>query len=73
MKKDIDSVRKVLKSNYIDYPDLYTYLYENVGEFKSPGDAILSIGDHLRYNSSHTVREINFVHMVVGMIKGGIV
>ena len=73
IKKDIESVRKVLKSNYIDYPDLYTYLYENVGEFKSPGDAILSIGDHLRYNSSHTIKEINFVHMVVGMIKGGVV
>ena len=72
-KKDIETVRKTLKSNYIDYPDLYSYLYENVGEFNSPGDAILSIGQHLMWDSTVAIKEINFMHMVIEMMKKGVV
>ena len=68
LRGDIDTVRKELKSNYIDYPSLYKYFYENVGEFKEPGGAILAIGEHLKYNRDYPIKEINFIHMVVNML-----
>jgi len=69
----IESIRKILRSNYIEYVELYGYLYENVGEFKSPGDAILEIGDHMRYHGYVALKEVNFIHMVVKMFKEGII
>lgn len=68
IKKDVDTIRNLLRSNYIDYRGLYEYLYENAGAFASPGGAILEIGDHLRWNRSHANKEINFMHMVFRMI-----
>lgn len=68
VKQDVENVRKELKSNYIDYPDLYKYLYENAGEFKEPGGAILLIGEHLNRNTFYPIKEINFMHMFVQMI-----
>jgi len=47
---------------------LYKYFYENVGEFKEPGGAILSIGEHLKDNRDYPIKEICFIHMVVNMI-----
>jgi len=68
LKQDVENVRKELKSNYIDFPDLYKYLYENAGEFKEPGGAILLIGEHLHRNTFYPIKEINFMHMFVQMI-----
>lgn len=68
LKQDIENVRKELKSNYIDYPDLFKYLYENVGEFKEPGGAILLIGEHLNRNTFYPIKEINFMQMFAQMI-----
>jgi len=68
LRKDVEMVRKLLRSNYIDYPSLYEYLYNNAGMFKEPGGAILLIGDHLANDSSVAIKEINFMHMVVQMI-----
>lgn len=65
----LENVRKILRSNYIDYNELYNYLYENVGVFKKPGEAIIEIGDHLRYNNYVAIKEINFIHMLVKMMK----
>ena len=68
--KDVDSVRKLLKSNYVNYKHLYEYLYEQVFDtetFKLPGDAIIQIGDHLRYDETTCNAEINFMHMVFFM------
>ena len=67
-EKNIEKVREILKSNYIIYPQLYEYLFENIGEFASPGGAILSIGDHLRYDNMVANKEINFIHMVADMV-----
>lgn len=66
--KDLDKIRIDLRSNHIDYVALYEYLYENAGAFKSPGGAILSIGDHLRWHKEHANKEINFMHMVMQMM-----
>jgi len=66
--KNIEGVRKALKSNYIDYVELYKYLYENVGEFKEPGGAILLIGQHLVWDGIVAIKEINFMHMVIEMV-----
>lgn len=66
---DIEGVRKNLRSNAIDYTSLYKFLYENAGEFKSPGDAIIEIGDHLVNDNIVAIKEINFMHMVMKMMK----
>lgn len=70
-KKDVDTVRKILKSNYINYTALYEYLYNNCGEFKEPGGAIILIGDHLVTDANVAIKEINFMHMIVqGILRG---
>ena len=68
LKQDVENVRKELKSNYIDYPDLYKFLYENAGEFKEPGGAILLVGEHLNRHTFYPIKEINFMQMFVQMI-----
>ena len=73
IRKDIDMVRKLLRSNYIDYPALYEFLYTNAGTFKEPGGAILTIGDHLVNDTNIAIKEINFMHMVVQMIWNKVV
>jgi DNA polymerase III delta prime subunit len=72
-RKDLDEIRKTLRSNFISYPDLYAYLFENVGDFKSPGDGILAIGEALRWDSLVAIKEINFMTMVMDILKRGIV
>jgi DNA polymerase III delta prime subunit len=67
-EKDIEKVRGIIKANYIIYPQLYEYLYDNAGEFTSPGGAILSIGEHLFRDSTIANKEVNFIHMVVEMM-----
>jgi DNA polymerase III delta prime subunit len=68
MKKDIEQVREELRSNFIPYEHLYEYLYDNAGEFKQPGAAILLIGKYLYQNTTIANKEINFMTMVVDMI-----
>jgi len=71
--KDVEELRKELRANYIDYPDLYAYFYENAGEFKSPGKAILEIGEHLFRHTRYPIPEINFMRMIMSMIYQQIV
>lgn len=68
LKQDIENVREELRSNYIPYEHLYEYLYNNAGEFKEPGGAILNIGRFLYQDSTIANKEINFMTMVVNMI-----
>jgi DNA polymerase III delta prime subunit len=68
LKQDIEQVRVELKSNFIPYEHLYEYLYDNAGEFKQPGAAILLIGKYLYQDSTVANREINFMSMVMEMI-----
>lgn len=70
---NIEEVRKEIKSNYIDYNLLFKYFYDNSGRFKEPGGAILTIGDHLRWNRTYPIPEINFMHMIVNMIYENII
>jgi len=72
-KKDIDSVRKHIKNNPIDYDELYQLLFEKVGEFKSPGDAIIEIGEALYRNSIVAIKEINLMAMLMKMYKNGVI
>ena len=67
---NLEGLRKTLKSNVIDYAGLYEFLFENVGDFSSPGDAIIEIGEHLYRNDSMAIKEINFIHMIIKMMKG---
>lgn len=69
LKKDIEKVREELKSNYIPYPELYEYLYENAGRFKQPGVAIIEIGEFLYRDTTIPIKEVNFMTMVVSMIE----
>jgi replication factor C small subunit len=68
LEKDLDGVREELKSNYIPYPELYQFLYENAGEFKEPGGAILGIGKHLFQDTTISIKEVNFMTMFVDFI-----
>ena len=72
-RKDLDEIRKILRSTWISYPDLYAFLFDNVGVFNSPGDAILSIGEALRWDSLVAIKEINFMTMVVDMSKRNLI
>ena len=71
--KNLEGIREELRSNYIPYPELYEHLYENAGEFKQPGSAIMKIGEHLYRDQSYVIKEINFMHMVVGMFYDKVV
>lgn len=71
--QDVESIRNLLRSNFVDYDQLYEYLYENLGEFSSPGGAILEIGDHARWSKDVANKEINFMHMVFKMIWGKVI
>ena len=68
LAKDIEGVRSELRSNYIPYDELYSFLYENAGEFKQPGAAILLIGQFLYQDTTVAIKEINFMTMIVNMI-----
>jgi DNA polymerase III delta prime subunit len=72
INKDVDGVREELKSNYIPYPELYGYLYENAGKFKKPNSVIM-IGEALRWDSLVAIKEVNFMAMYCDMIVNGVV
>lgn len=71
--KEVDDVRKEIRANYVDYPDLYYYFYENAGKFKQPGAAILLIGKYLFQHHTIAVPEINFMAMVMDFIYGKVI
>jgi len=70
---DMEGLRKNLRSNFIAYTELYAFLYENIGTFKTPGEAIIEIADHLRWHNDVANKEINFMHMVMKMAKSGVI
>jgi len=73
LKKDVEETRRILRSNVMNYTELYKHLFDNAGEFKSPGHAILLIGEAHRWDGMVAIREINFMHMVFKMIEAGAV
>ena len=68
---DVDSIRKMIRSNAIDYAGLYRYVYENCNMFKSPGDMIISAGEYLYRDSIVAIKEVNFMAMVIKCMKNG--
>lgn len=72
-EKNLGGLRTELRSNAINYSMLYKYLFDSINDFRSPGDGIILIGEHsYRDVSLHqNLKEINFVCMVVKMIKNG--
>jgi len=69
LNKDLDEIRKKLRSNPIDFPSLYNFIYENVSSFSSPGDVIIEISEHLYRDNTVAIKEINFIGMVTKLIK----
>jgi DNA polymerase III delta prime subunit len=75
---DPGKVRKVLRSNPIDYTKLYEYLYElimksdNDDIFKNDAQAILIISEYFYRDNFVSIKEINFMGMYVKMIMEGI-
>lgn len=70
-EKDLNNIRITLRSNTVNYPDLYNYIFDNVSDFKSPGDMIIEIGRHLYQDSVVSIKEINFMAMVAKGMKHG--
>ena len=72
---DPEQVRKILKSNNVFYPALYDFLYnkimENENVFSDDAEMILLIAEHLHRDTTHSIKEINFMHMVFKALKGG--
>ena len=71
--KDPNKLREVLRSNAVRYPDLYEYLYNNIGEFNDVGNAVILIGEHLYRDSTVSIKEINFMSFVMKMIKDKVI
>lgn len=72
-ERDLDGIRKTLRSNTINYNELYQYFFDNVGDMKSPGDAIIEVADALYRDSIVAIKEINFLGLVMKLIKKGII
>ena len=70
-KSDLDGIRKTLRSNTINYVELYQFLFDNVGDMKSPGDAIIEIADALYKDSIVAIKEINAIACILKLLKRG--
>lgn len=74
MKKgDLESIRKSLRSNSINYPDLYQFLFNEVGVFQSPGDMIIEIGEALYRDGIVAIKEVNFMAFVARCLKKSVI
>lgn len=66
---DLEDIRKILRTSPINYNQLYHYLFDNIGEFTSPGDMIITIGEYLYKHNIVSIKEINFMAMAAYCIK----
>lgn len=66
---DIEQIRKTLRSEGVDYPALYNYLYEKAPETNAPGDFVIAIGEYLYRDSFVAIKEINFMAFYFEMLK----
>jgi len=71
--KDVDGIRKILRTESVDYNELYNFLYEKAPESKSPGDFIISIGEYMYRDSFVAIKEINFMAFFFEMMKKGVI
>lgn len=71
-EQEIDGIRKTLRSEGVDYTELFNYLYEKAPETKSPGDFVISIGEYMYRDSFVAIKEINFMAFFFEMLKKGV-
>jgi len=74
--KDPSKVRKVLRSNPIDYTRLYEYIYSKVMDssdnvFNNDMNALLHITEGSYRNDIVSIKEISFMNMYMKMMKDG--
>ncbi len=72
-EKNPNKIREILRSNMVDYPSLFNYLYENVSQFNDIGNAVILIGEHLYRDGFISIKEINFLSFVMKMIKDKVI
>lgn len=75
---DPSNVRKVLRSNPIDYTKLYSFLYEKLMDakdevFKNDFIAVYEIAEGSYRNDIVAIKEINFMGVFMKLIKQGVV
>lgn len=67
LKGDLENIRRMLRSNYINYIQLYEFLYDNFDKFDAPAAAIMKIGEWMRWDPQVANKEIHFMYMVSEM------
>jgi len=77
LNQDIEGVRKILKSNYIDYPELFNYAYKEIMDsgdnIKNPAELIIKTGEFLYKDYFVNIKEINFMTYMLICMKEGII
>lgn len=71
-EQEVDEIRRILRSEGVDYTELYNFLYEKAPETKSPGDFVISIGEYMYRDSFVGIKEINFMAFFFEMMKKGV-
>lgn len=71
-EQEVDEIRKILRSEGVDYTELFNFLYEKAPETKSPGDFVISIGEYMYRDSFVGIKEINFMAFFFEMMKKGV-
>jgi replication factor C small subunit len=74
LTKDPSNVRKVLRSNPIDYTKLYSFLYEKLMDstdsvFSNDFIATIEIAEGAYRNDIVAIKEINFMNVIFKMLK----
>jgi DNA polymerase III delta prime subunit len=75
---DPSNVRKVLRSNPIDYTKLYVFLYDKLMDssdqiFKNDFIAITEVAEGAYRDDIVAIKEINFMNVVMKMLKQGVI
>lgn len=72
---DPEAIRKILRSNFIDYDEMYNFLYNKVmidpDLVKKPGDFMIETGEYLYRNATVAIKEINFMAYFFNLLRGG--
>lgn len=76
-QQNIEELRKTLKSSYIEYSELYKYLYEQVIDdpdlVNNPGEFIILIGEALYRDYFSAIKEVNFMNCFFQLIKKDVI
>lgn len=70
MYTSLESIRSILRSNKLDYNQLYTHIFDNITKLKNPVNAILTIGEAIRWHNIVALPEINAMTCFMKLLKG---